>query len=69
MSGNYGTNTSVCYLGKCDLFAKQNGRASNANEVTMEVLQVQLDAFHRDLAKQPHLILTGKAGWILPRQK
>lgn len=59
---------SICYHGKCEVLAKQDGRAGGADVATVGVPGVQLDAGHRDLAERPHPGLTGAVGQISSHQ-
>ncbi|KAI3366512.1 hypothetical protein L3Q82_000642 [Scortum barcoo] len=69
VNGDDGTNLpSLCYHGKCEVSAEQDGRASGADEAAAGVPGVQPDALHRDLAEPPHPGLTGAAGRISSRQ-
>ncbi|KAI3360364.1 hypothetical protein L3Q82_002229 [Scortum barcoo] len=61
-----GTNLpSICYHGKREVSAEQDGRAS---EAAAGGPGVQPDALHRDPAEPPHPGLTGAAGRISSRQ-
>ncbi|KAI3354614.1 hypothetical protein L3Q82_019118 [Scortum barcoo] len=58
-NGDNGTNLpSICYHGKREVSAEQDGRASGADEAAAGGPGVQPDALHRDLAEPPHPGLT-----------
>ncbi|KAI3356672.1 hypothetical protein L3Q82_003359 [Scortum barcoo] len=52
------TLPSICYHGKRDVSAEQDGRAGGADEAAAGGPGVQPDALHRDLAEPPHPGLT-----------
>ncbi|KAI3376306.1 hypothetical protein L3Q82_016414, partial [Scortum barcoo] len=52
------TLPSICYHGKREVSAEQDGRASGADEAAAGVPGVQPDALHRDPAEPPHPGLT-----------